>query len=169
LVIGVVTFIILLAKNISSNPGTQSIASVNNNTISKSVYQKRLAETESFYKWGDQNVKNISSLKGDVLDKLIDEEIIKDYAEKNKITVTANEIENRYKQVVAGYNKNNSITGGGDSAFLTKIKDMYGTQKEDYLQQLAYDILRDKVQTAVKMPITKWLESQKKSADIKRY
>lgn len=169
LAIGVVVLIFFLTR--SSFPGydQRTIASVNNTGISKSVYQKRLAQTESFYQWNKQDTSKISSLNGDVLDALIDEQIVRDYAEKKKITVKTSEVESRYKQVVAGYNQNNGITGVGDSAFLLKIKEMYGTQKEDYVQQLAYDILRDKVQTAVKMPLAQWLESQKKTADIKRY
>ena len=169
LIAGVAVFFFFVINRSSPLLNPDAVASVNNSSISKSTYQKRVAETESFYKFGKQNMDNISSLKGDVLSNLIDEQIVRDFAAKNKITVKTSEVEGRYKQVVAGYNKNNNITSGGDSAFLAKIKEMYGTKKEDYVQQLAYDILRDKVQRAVKMPLAKWLEAQKKTADIKKY
>lgn len=169
LLVGVAVFFFFVIKQSSPLLNTEKVASVNNTGISKSTYQKKVAETESFYKFGKQNMDNVSSLKGDVLDALIDEQIVRNYAEKKNIAVKTSEVESRYKQVVAGYNKNNSITSGGDSAFLAKIHEMYGTEKEDYVQQLAYDILRDKVQTAVKMPLAKWLDIQRKTADIKKY
>src|ERR1035437_9094811 len=103
LMVGVAVFFFFVINRSSPLLNPDAVASVNNSSISKSTYQKRVAETESFYKFGKQNMDNISSLKGDVLNNLIDEQIVSDYANKNKITVKTSEVEARYKQVVAGY------------------------------------------------------------------
>ena len=97
---------------------------------------------------------------------MINDTLVKNYAQEHTISVTDTEIQNRYVQVVAGYNRNNNVTKREDEAFLSKIKEMYGTDKETYLTQIQMDILKEKVQAYVKMPLMQWIESQKKSTPI---
>ena len=92
--------------------------------------------------------------------------MISQYATKHRILVSDSEVDARYLQIVASYNKRNSITGGGDGEFLSKIQEMYKETKSDYLLTVKEDILREKVQASVKMPLAKWLNAQKQSAKI---
>ena len=155
---------ISMKKNVDK---PKDITSVNNKGISKAEYEKKVEEAISFFKWQKQDISQISTLQKDALDRLVDESLISQYAEKNKISVSEGEVNSRYEQAVAGYNRRSKIAGGGDSAFLSKIKEMYGNVKSDYLLTLKMDILKEKVQAAVKMPLAQWLKTQKESAEIK--
>jgi len=143
-------------------------AVVNNKTIPVKAYQKKLAETKTFFSYNKQETENMTSLNKDTLEKMINEQIVQEYAEKNNITVSVDEIERRYLNVVDGYNQHNQVTSG-DEQFLKKINELYGTNKSDYLIQLKNEILGEKVQIKVKMPLVKWLEEQKSRSDIKRF
>lgn len=168
IIIGVIIGVILLVGVwISMNKNSKYVAQVNGIGIPKTTYDKKVEERVQFFKWSRQNMSILPTLKKDTIDRLIDESIITQYAEKNKITVSDTEIENRYNKVVDGYNSRNKVKGGGESAFLSKIKEMYGTDKNDYLATLKMDILKEKVQSAVKMSLAKWLEEERKKENIR--
>jgi hypothetical protein len=143
-------------------------ARVNNESIVQVDLEKKLDQTKNFFKYNKQDVSKMSSLEKDVLQNLIDTALIKQYAQEHNLKVSDSEVLNRYDLVVKGYNRHNDIAKG-DTAFLSKIKEMYGTDKNTYLEHLKNDILKEKVQTAVKMPLKDWLEAQNKTADIKKY
>lgn len=135
-------------------------ARVNNINIDQAGLQKKLDQAKNFYEYKNQNISNMSSLEKDVMENLTDENLINQYAEKNKITVSETEVLRRYDLIIEGYNNNNNITSG-DTAFLAKINEMYGTDKTIYLEQVKNDILKEKVQMEVKMPIKDWLLAQR--------
>lgn len=169
----IVVFIILVVvgvvffkfKDLSDK--NKDIVQVNGIRIKQAAYDKKLEESTNFFKYQKQNTSNLITLQKDTIDTLIDESLINQYATKNKISVSESEVNTRYLQAVEGYNRRNKIKGAGDDKFLLKIKEMYGAGKSDYLQTLKMDILKEKVQSAVKMPLVRWLEAQRKSADIK--
>ena len=143
------------------------IVQVNGVGIQKTAYDKELVQSMTFFKSQNQDVSKLPTLQKDTLDELVDESLINQYAAKNKITVLDTEVDARYLQVVAGYNRRNKIAETGDSQFLAKIKEMYLETKSDYLQTLREDILKEKVQVSVGMPLATWLKIQKQSAQIK--
>jgi hypothetical protein len=163
LIILLVLIVIFRGKSINK---ADYLVLVNKGGVLKTDYNKKVEETVNFYKWNKQDTAQLTSLQKDVLSKLVDASLINQYAKKNKIIVSDDEIKTRYEQSVTGYNRRNKIAGKGDQDFLAKLKEMYGTNKDDYLQTLKEDILREKVQTSVNMPLGKWLEEQEKSADI---
>ena len=155
----VIGFIFFIANSTNKS---EYVGVVGDTKISKADYQKNLDQTKAFYAYSKQDLSKLTSLDKDTLQITINNSIVQNYAEKYKITVTEAEIQNRYMQVVAGFNRNNKITVADDEAFLSKINQMYGIDKNTYLDQLRIDILKEKVQAAVKMPLAKWLAIQNK-------
>lgn len=134
--------------------------SVNNIKIDQVDLQKKLDQAKTFFEYKNQDVSKMSSLEKDVMENLTDENLINQYAKKNGIKVTDSEVLRRYDLIVKGYNKNNNIASG-DTAFLLKIKEMYGIDKNIYLDQVRGEILKEKVQMKVKIPIKDWLLAQR--------
>lgn len=145
------------------------VAGVNQKGISREDYQKNLEATKNFFSRMNQAVSSPSALENDTLDKMIDESLITQYAEEHQLAVSDAEIANRYASVVAGFNRQNKLTDPSDRAFLDKIKEMYGSNKTDYLKLLKTDILKEKVQASVKMPLSDWLKNQRQTAQINKF
>jgi hypothetical protein len=161
----IVFLINLKAINVENN----LIAKVNDIGISKIVFEKQVKESLNFLEWQKQDVNNLKLIRKDILNKLINESIINQYAVKNKIRVSENEINVRYQLVVEGYNKRNKLLEKGDIAFLAKLKEMYDIKKSDYLLALREDILREKIQIGIKKSFAQWVIEQRKSANIKYF
>lgn len=164
----IVLLIILLLKFIETSNKNDYAAKVNGIDISKTTYNKEVEKTEKFFKWAKQDIQP-TSLQKDTVEKLINESLISQYAESKNITVSDEEITVRYNKVVSGFNARNKITGEKDDKFLSKIKEMYAMNKDDYLKQVEMDILKEKVQADVKMPLVKWLKAEKQKANIVIY
>jgi FKBP-type peptidyl-prolyl cis-trans isomerase (trigger factor) len=145
------------------------VGSVNDTKITRSDYKKNLNQTKSFYAYSKQDLSDLTSLDKDTLEKMINKILVQNYAENNGITVTDAEIQARYLRVISSFNRNNNIADEGDKSFLSKIKEMYGADKNTYLEEIRIDLLKKKVQKKVKMPLVQWLEEQKKSASINRF
>ena len=145
------------------------VAFVDGRFIERDEFQKTLFQTERYYASVKQDSALTTPLRTDVLEKLIEEELVRSYAEEKKIVVTDEEVNARYQSVVKSFNQRNNITGGSDSKFLKTIEKMYGEKKEDYLEIIGMDILKEKVQAASKMSLSDWLIKQKKSVEIQRF
>jgi len=165
LAIGAV-FIVLMVYGIDR---LRYVGSVDDTKISRADYKKNLNQVKAFYSYSKQDLSNLISLDKDTLEKMINKILVQNYAENNGITVTDAEIQARYLRVISGFNRNNNIVDEGDEAFLSKIKEMYGEDKNTYLEEIRIDLLKKKVQKEVKMPLVQWLEEQKKSASINRF
>lgn len=144
-------------------------ARVNNESITRADFQRKLDGTKNFFEYKKQDVSKLPSLPNNVLQNLIDENLINQYGKNHNIMVSDSEVLSRYNLVVKNYNQNNNITTGGDAQFLAKIKELYGTDKNTYLESIKNDILKEKVQVAVKMPLAQWLEKQKKTSTIQKF
>ncbi len=114
-------------------------------------FNKELSYTKHFKEWAKHDASNIEY---EVKARLEDEKIIKDYALKNNIVVTDEEVNVRFKEL---YSKN-----GGEEKYLAQIKEQHGIEKSDYLEKLRIELLRAKVALAVKKPLVEWLLEQKK-------
>jgi FKBP-type peptidyl-prolyl cis-trans isomerase (trigger factor) len=145
------------------------VGSVDGTRITRTDYKNNLNQVKAFYAYSKQDLSGLTSLDKDTLEKMINKILVQNYAENNGITVTDAEIQARYLRVISGFNRNNNIADEGDKAFLSKIKEMYGVDKNTYLEEIKIDLLKKKVQKKVKMPLVQWLEEQKKSASINRF
>lgn len=121
--------------------------------IKRSDYEKELARTKQFFIWAKQDISKLPSLEGDVLERMIEMKIVSQYARKNALTVTPKEIEARF---AAGLGKKS------EAEYLATIHEMYGMEKEDYLQKLSEELLKEKVQQHLQKPLAPWLEEMKK-------
>lgn len=122
--------------------------------ILRSDYEKELARSKHFFTWAKQDVAKLSSLEGDVLDRMIEMKIVSQYARKNNITVSQKDIDESFRA---------TLGKKSEAVYLAKIKEMYGMEKEDYLRKLTEDTLKEKVQAHVKIPLSAWLLEMKKS------
>lgn len=159
LALGFIVFLYFLYKNIPQNNSFEpKVAVVNGDSVLKSEFDKKVTFSKNFYTYKKQDLNNYSTLEKDILDKLIEDKLIKQYAKNNNISVTD-------KEILTLYTQKTSKTS--EDKLLQQLKDMYDMEKQDYLEVLRKDILREKVQAAVKMPLLTWLEQQKAKADIK--
>lgn len=172
--IGIIVLTILVAIGVYFFASLRQVnktdaARVNNESITRVDFQEKLDGTKNFFEYKNQDVSKMPSLEKDVLQNLIDENLINQYGKNHNITVSDSEVLSRYDLVVKNYNQNNNITTGKDAQFLAKIKELYGTDKNTYLEQTKNDILKEKVQVAIKMPLANWLTKQKNVSDIQIY
>jgi len=147
--------------------GSTNAASVNGENITRQAFNSSLQEAQNMHNWQKQPAANINTLQRDILNNLIDGALIKQYASSHSITVSDSEVNNRYIITVGSYNNRDNLTSSSDNAFLARINQMYGIGKNEYLQTIKMDLLKQKVQASVGEPLVLWLTRQKKSADIK--
>ena len=133
---------------------------VNGVGVPKSLYIEQSAQLAKFYSQSNQKISD-DALRDTVLSNLTDNQLISNYAKKNGITVSTQAIESYYNQRKAGYEN--------EQAFLNKINDLYGMNKEQYIQSIRNDLLREAVQAKVNQPLTAWLSEARKNAKITIY
>lgn len=141
------------------------VATVNKEGIKKDAFETKVEEAKTYFNWAKQDPSALSSLEKDTMENLIEETLIRNFAKENKITVMEGEISDRFQTVLEGFNRRENATG--EEKFLAKIKEMYGLDKSGYMKQVEMDILKEKVQSKVGMPLASWLAKQKESSDIK--
>lgn len=157
---------IIVYSQLTKNSNNSSVlVMVNGQAITNTDLQQELLISNNFFKFNSQKI-NEAVLKKNILDKMIDDYLINQYAVKQGIKVTDAEIIQRYNTNVAVYNKNNNLKTQGDSAFLAKIQQMYGLDKNEYFANLKSDILREKIQKSMSIPVVQWLSNQRKTVDI---
>ncbi len=137
------------------------IAVVNNQGITRDDFNKQVAELKQFYTFSKQDLSQLPPFENTVLDNMIDDVLTAQYAAKNWIMVNARDLGRVYR-AQAGK------TQESENLLLSKIKNMYGMDRDDYLDKLSRDIIRDKVQARVGEPIVRWLENEKARAQIQR-
>ena len=152
----VISALFVMFTNLSKNQSNQTAAPTVI-TIKNSELDAQVKRMETFYKFSNQDLKNYPTLQKDQLEILIENKIIENYASLHNITVSDSEVSGLYKQKIA---KN------GEEALLNQLNQMYGMGKQDYLEVLRMDLLKEKVQTAVKMPLADWLKIQKENIKI---
>ena len=150
-------------------PNLGVAARVNGVAITKAVLDQNVRQAENMYKWQKQEVPNTGTLRENVLSDLINDTLVSQYASSHNIKVSESEINNRYLLTVGVFNDHNNVPGSSDNAFLARIREMYGIDKNQYLKIIRMDILNEKVQTGVGMPLAIWLTSQRKIVQISEY
>lgn len=116
--------------------------------ITSSELSNAIKSRETFYKFNNQEI-SADTLKNDVLKQLKNEKRVQKYAKENNIKATEQEINSLYNERV----KQN----GNEDALLKKVNDLYGFTKKQYLEVLEKDVLREKVQEKLDIPISDWL------------
>ena len=142
------------------NPSKRFAATVDGVGIKRSLYESELAASRHFYNWSGQDPATYSSLQNDVLEKLIDMQLVENYAREGGIAAGQDEVQERYRQIA----QRNS-----EDQLLAQLSEMYGVDKEKYLEKLRQDILKERVQSNVGMPLTEWLAQQRSELKIERY
>lgn len=104
---------------------------------------------QKFYQYKNQTV-NEEIFKNDALELLKIEQKIYAYANDKNINVSSSEVDALYQERI----KQNQ----GEDNLLKLVRDMYGFNKDDYLNVLEKDILREKVQKDLGVPLSEWLK-----------
>lgn len=153
-----IVLLTLYLLNSAKNRGNiNKVAVVNGIVVSKEELTKNVDFIKNFYSYSKQDIKNYPNLEKDEMQHLIEDKLIESYAKKNSITVTNEDVEKLYAQ------KQKGIT---EKDLLDQVEKMYGMNKEDYFEVLRKDILRARVQNAVNIPLSKWLDQEKSRAKI---
>lgn len=152
--------VLLLSRNLTQQDNTKYMATVNNQEISLSEYKQVLDRVTQFYSWSGQDVNNIETIQKDALDRLIEQKIAHEFAIKNNIKVNEKELLQRYKDTLGKKD---------EEQYLKLINDMYGMSKQDFLQNLSNEILKEKIQTLVKKPFVVWVKETKKRTSIQLF
>lgn len=136
------------------------VAKVGKEGIKREDFEKEMAKRKNFYVWAKQDV-SLSSLENDVIETMIDFELVRQYAQPKSITVSDKDVNKRFNDLVQG-------SGEPEEKLLNKISQMYGMNKSDYLEVLRKDILKEKVQENLGIPLGDWLNEQKMTVKILR-
>ena len=126
-------------------------------TIKRDDIEKEINSTTHYYSFQHQNFKDYPTLESDAKTRVIDNAIIRNFSDTHNIKATSNEVNERYAQ---------KIQSDGEQKLLQRIYDMYKISKEDYLEILTMDILREKVQQSVGKSLPTWLEEQKNNLKV---
>lgn len=125
--------------------------------VDNEAVQKEIQSKKHFYTQQGLSVDE-EALESEIRARLLEDELVVAYTQKNNITITDAELENRYKEIYMKY--------GSEEAYLVKMREQYAIDKDAYLEKLRIEILRAKVQEAVKKPLIEWLLEEKKKAGV---
>lgn len=160
IIIFLIIMVILFFSNMTKQDNKVYVATVNSEGVLPEDYEKSLDHLMKFYTWSKQNIQNTDAIKKDVLERLIEQKIMYEFAVKNNIKMDEKELLERY-QSARGKKT--------EEQYLKLINDMYGMSKKDFLQNLSDEILKEKIQSFVKKPFLIWLQEMKKKTNITRY
>lgn len=137
---------------------SQSVARVNGTYIDADIHSERISHRQMFLE-NQSQVANPEAISQDVLNLIIDEALISQYAQDNDISVTQTEIDTRYRQL---------IDTNGETELEDRLAELYGPRGVDnYSEVIRADILRDKVQAALPgVSLREWLENERSEAQI---
>ena len=137
--------------------GQNTAATVNGQTIQKSLVDKKASESAQFFTWSKQAI-DMTKLQKNELDNLINLALSEQFAKQKNIIITDQEVSSRYQSLPA-VEKN-------ESEFLAKLQAMYGIGKAEYLEKVREDILKEKIQQVTQKPWLTWVTEQRKQASI---
>lgn len=133
---------------------------INNNYVVK-VGGHRITEADitdtynqlsHFYEQSDQIIDQ-DLIRSEATNRAIDRYIVSNFAQENKIIVSDEQINNYFQQRVAA--------ADSEEALLEQVYDLYGINKDQYLDVLTFDLLRDSLSEIIQQPYTDWLETQR--------
>jgi hypothetical protein len=139
-------------------PQPTYVAVVNQVGIPLSSFDTELQSRSSFYSQSEGSQPDAETLRRDALSSLIEQELVRQYAVNNNITVSDEEVLERYNA--------RAEQQGSEAALLNELQRLYGTDKASYIATLRQDILREKVVAQLSEPYGDWLEAQRQSSSI---
>ena len=116
--------------------------------VKKDQLDSALRAKEIFYKFNNQTVDQ-NQVREETLKELKNQQRVEDYAKNKNIKVNDEEVDGLYAERVK--------LSGSEDELLKKVKDLYGFDKNDYKKVLRQDILQEKVQQVLGIPLTDWL------------
>lgn len=116
--------------------------------VKKDQLDSALRAKEIFYKFNNQTVDQ-NKVREETLRELKNQQRVEDYAKSKNIKVNDEEVDGLYAERVK--------LSGSEDELLKKVKDLYGFDKNDYKKVLRQDILQEKVQQVLGIPLTDWL------------
>ncbi len=150
LVIALVIFLLVTTKE-------ELVAKVDGTPITKKEFQARVNEQAHFFNQARQSYDETVILE-QTKNNLIDEKIIKNYATRKNISVSEDEIKQRFSAVA----QNRS----SEKELIDELKSLYGKDKASYLTTLQNDLLREKVSESIDTNFFLWLSQQRNIVDI---
>jgi len=144
----IITLFLALSDLVSLSPkqpdqnetATQdAVAEVEGQTITRADYQKEQELWQHFQAWAAAHHETITDDQ-DLLEKMIDDALISQYAKNNHIKVSEGELATRYQQAVASV--------GSEDEYLAKIRKIRNFDKDIILKKLQMEILAEKVEKA---------------------
>lgn len=150
----VITILMFVNKDQVTEP---SVATVNGEAIQEVEVDSELQRMKQFYSSQSQNIEEYSTLEKDTIEKLIERKLLTQYAQSQNISVSDDEIEKRYQAV---------LTIKSEPELLNELQNMYGIGKEEYLDVLYLDILKEKVQEKVGKSYATWIAEERAKADV---
>lgn len=119
--------------------------------VSKSELNDAVAIKETFYRYSGSEY-DAEKLRQEALKQLENQKRIENYANSKNIKVSKSELDDLYKS--------RTVQQGSEEQLLSKIKAMYGLSKSEYQDVLRQDILSEKVQSSLGVPLSEWLGKQ---------
>lgn len=120
-------------------------AIVQGRIVTMDTYFRNYQYISKFYSSTQQTGVDYSSVRTQIMDQLIENEIMKSQAKKYGVTVTSSDITNAYSDVVT--------QNGGEDEVKKVLNDLYGLNVADFKQLIADQLLQQKLQDVVPVQI----------------
>jgi hypothetical protein len=135
-------------------------ARVNKQVVTIEELNNRSAQTSQFFQYSKQNFDDYN-IKTQTLNNLIDLRLIEDFVAKNNISVDSAKIEALYQLRINAFKSETSL--------LKKIDELYGIDKNQFLETLREDLLRQAIAEKTNQPFADWLKEQRAQSKIVIY
>lgn len=145
--VGLLAFVTILSINIDDDYAVR----VGSERFSQEIVATEADRLEYFFKQSEQDYTR-AELEAEVADRLVNRYIVSMYAQENEIVITDQEIDDYYQTRVESF--------GSEEELLEALYSLYGITKEQYLEELTYDLLRNAVVPTLDEPYEDWLETQ---------
>ncbi|MCX6810763.1 MAG: peptidylprolyl isomerase [Candidatus Berkelbacteria bacterium] len=113
--------------------------------VTMDSYYRNYQYITKFYSSTQQTGVDYGTVKQQIMDQLVDNEVMKSQAKKYGVTVTSSDITNAYSDVVT--------QNGGEDEVKKVLNDLYGLNVADFKQLIADQILQQKLQDAVPVQV----------------
>ncbi len=115
------------------------VATVGNDTILLKPFSDRLAYLKFFSKQTQQSLPSAGDLRQQVIDKLIDESVIRQWANKEGITVTNQDINATYDKIIKDK--------GSEGDVKTVLSQLYNLNDKEFKRLIPDLLYREKIET----------------------
>jgi len=156
-VFSVVVLLTILVVLFARSEDVDFAAKFDNEVVSYEELDENVARTVNFYNANDQDYQE-QTVREDTLDQLIRRKLIESYAKNNNINISQDLIDGLYKQ---RFDK-----AGSEEKLLNDIGRDWGLNKQDYIDNLYYDLLRDEVQNSLNTNLDEWIEQRYSEIDL---